>query len=138
MVCLHALLVAAAASGNAAETTTCAANEQPPLQSVRRFPATTDPAVLINTILEDGAVIVEGMFDEETIAEVRAVADAHAFTLSPGASTQGLGADGKEFVGANTIRFSSLAARTPAFFKMLDNDLYHSIVEPILKCRTRH
>jgi len=87
----------------------------------------------METIQLDGAVIIEGMFDTETIAEVRAMADAHAETLIPGASTQGLGTDGKAFVGANTIRFSSLAARTPAFFKMVDNDLYHAIAEPFLK-----
>ena len=106
---------------------------QPHIQSVKRFPASTDPALLLETIQLDGAVIIEGMFDIETIAEMRSMADAHAKTLIPGASTQGLGSDGKAFVGANTVRFSSLAARTPAFFKMVDNDLYHAIAEPFLK-----
>jgi ectoine hydroxylase-related dioxygenase (phytanoyl-CoA dioxygenase family) len=52
--------------------------------------------------------------------------------FTPGGATQGLGLDGKAFVGANTIRFSSLGKLAPAFFEILDNDVYRQLADAIL------
>ena len=68
----------------------------------------------------DGALIVDGMFDTQTIEVMRAAADARAAKVVPGSATQGLGDDGAAFVGANTIRFSSLGRLSTAYFDMLD------------------
>ena len=102
------------------------------MEPLARFPADTPVEELLAALDRDGGVIVEKMFDADTIAEMRSAADAFAETATPGIATQGLGEDGKAFVGTNTIRFSSLGRLTPAFFEMVDNDLYHQLAEAVL------
>lgn len=80
----------------------------------------------------DGGVIVEGMFDRGTIDEMRTAADRRAHDFEPGSATQGMGEAGAAFVGAQTIRFSSLGLVTPAFFDMLENDLFAAIADAVL------
>ncbi len=99
------------------------------MQPVQRFAPDTELEILLKAMADDGAFIVEAMFDAATIDAVRQASDRFAEEVAPGSSTQGMGEDGKAFVGANTIRFSSLAKITPAFFTMLDNDLFHRIAE---------
>jgi len=43
-----------------------------------------------------------------------------------------MGEAGAHFVGAETIRFSSLGTLTPAFFDMLDNELFESLADEVL------
>ncbi len=87
---------------------------------------------MLGVVERDGGVIVEELFDRSTIDAVRAAADERAQAVEPGAATQGLGEDGKGFVGANTTRFSSVGRLTPAFFDMLDNDVYAALADAVL------
>ena len=101
-------------------------------RSLQRSPATAGLEPIVEALRDDGGVIVEGMFGAEPIAQIRAAADEFAEGVEPGGATQGLGEDGKRFVGANTIRFSSLARLSPAFFDILDNELYAEIADAML------
>ena len=101
-------------------------------RSLQRSPATAGLEPIVEALRDDGGVIVEGMFGAEPIAQMRAAADEFARGVEPGGATQGLGEDGKRFVGANTIRFSSLARLSPAFFDILDNELYAEIADAML------
>ena len=83
--------------------------------SLQRIPATAPLQQIVDALELDGGLIVEGMFPTATIEEIRNTVAAHAKDFAPGAATQGLGPDGKAFVGDNTIRFSSLGKITPAF-----------------------
>lgn len=87
---------------------------------------------MLEALDRDGGVIVEEMFDRATIDEIRAAADERAAGVVPGSATQGLGDDGAAFVGANTIRFSSLGRLSPAFFTMLDNDVFETLADAVL------
>lgn len=100
--------------------------------AIERFQSDAPVDAMLAAFARDGACIVEGMIPSETIEEVRAVADERARDFEPGAATQGLGEDGKAFVGAETIRFSSLATLSSAFFDVLDNDVFHAMAEAIL------
>ncbi|MEM7093329.1 MAG: phytanoyl-CoA dioxygenase family protein [Actinomycetota bacterium] len=105
---------------------------QTELQPLQRLPAHAPLDVQLGALAEDGGVVVEGLFDRETIATIRDAADAFAAGVEPGGATQGMGAAGKEFVGANTIRFSSLGLLTPAFFDLLDNARFGAIADAVL------
>lgn len=100
--------------------------------SLQRIPATAPLQDIVDALELDGGLIVEGMFPTPTIEEIRNAVTAHAEAFAPGAATQGLGQDGKAFVGDNTIRFSSLGKITPAFFELLDNSLYAAIADAAL------
>lgn len=106
--------------------------ERTELNAVERFPADAPLDQLLAAIERDGACIVEEMIPVDVINEARAAADTRSHDFEPGAATQGMGEEGKAFVGANTVRFSSLATLSPAFFEVLDNDVFHSIAEEIL------
>lgn len=97
------------------------------VNAICRFEAGDSLDDMMTAFGRDGACIVERMFDSDTIADMRAMADRRADDVEPGSANQGLGEDGKSFVGANTIRFSGLATLSPAFFDMLDNDLFHDL-----------
>ena len=101
-------------------------------RSLHHTPATAGLEPIVEALRDDGGVIVEGMFGAEPIAQMRAAADEFARGVEPGGATQGLGGDGKRFVGANTIRFSSLARLSPAFFEVLDNEMYAAIADAML------
>jgi hypothetical protein len=101
----------------------------------------------------DGACIVEGLFDVATIATMRravrdkAQRDADS-DARPGSASQGYipGSEAltesapdwiAEFVGVNTVRFSSLGKISgdetrDAYFRMLDNALYKSVADAML------
>ncbi len=101
-------------------------------RSLQRLAADAELDVQLAALREDGALIIEGLFDRSVIDEIRAAADAYAQGVEPGAADQGMGDEGKEFVGANTIRFSSLGLLTDAFFDMLDNERYAAIADAVL------
>jgi hypothetical protein len=99
---------------------------------LKRLAATASPAEMLGVLAEDGGVIVEGMFARSTINRMREGVLAASERFQPGGATQGLGQAGKPFVGANTIRFSSLGKVSPAFLEMLDNDIYRELADAVL------
>ncbi len=99
---------------------------------LQRRPATAPLDELLEVFDADGGLVVEGMFPIETISAMRDAVVAAADAFEPGGATQGLGEDGKAFVGANTIRFSSLGRLTPAYFDLLDNPVYAGIADALL------
>lgn len=94
-----------------------------------RLPASTPSDQILNALRRDGGVIVEGMFPEATISDMRRAADEWAEGFEAGAATQGMGERGAAFVGSETIRFSSLGKMSPAFFDMLDNELFATLAD---------
>lgn len=102
------------------------------MQPLQRFASDDALERQLAAFEADGGVIIEGLFPADTIATVRAAADAYADGVTPGDATQGMGEAGKAFVGANTIRFSSLGLLTPAFFDMLDNERYAALADAVL------
>lgn len=102
------------------------------MAALTRLPATAPIEELLEAFVRDGGVIIEKMFDDEVISAIRSAADATAEEAIPGSADQGMGAAGREFVGSNTIRFSSVAKLTPAFFEMLDNELYRALADAVL------
>lgn len=80
----------------------------------------------------DGGLIVESMFDRTTIDTMRGVILGAASGFEPGSATQGLGEDGKAFVGSNTVRFASLGTLSPIYFEMLDNPTYAALADAVL------
>jgi hypothetical protein len=81
---------------------------------------------------QDGGLIIEDLFPADVIKQMRTDVLSAADQFQPGAATQGLGEAGKDFVGHNTIRFSSLGKVSPAFFDMLDNPIFASIADAAL------
>ena len=81
-----------------------------------RIQATAPTEEIVNSIHEDGGVIVEGMFPVDTIATMREGILKAASMFQAGGASQGVEMDTTEFVGANTIRFSSLGKISSAFF----------------------
>ncbi len=102
------------------------------LGPLERLPASSSLEQILPILERDGGVIIENMFPRSQIEAIRTAADQHSRDFAPGSATQGLGEDGAAFVGANTIRFSSLGKLTPAYFQMLDNELYESIADAVL------
>jgi ectoine hydroxylase-related dioxygenase (phytanoyl-CoA dioxygenase family) len=99
---------------------------------LKRFAGRAPVAHMLDALAEDGGVIVEGMFARATIRAMADAVETASARFAPGGATQGLGQAGKPFVGANTIRFSSLGKMSPAFFEMLDNDVYRALADAIL------
>lgn len=99
---------------------------------LQRFSAARPIEEQLGALDDDGGVIIEGLFPLETISGMRTAADAFARGIDPGSATQGMGSAGKEFVGTNTVRFSSLGLLSPAFFDMLDNARYADIADAVL------
>lgn len=102
------------------------------LTALERRPASTPLAEILPILDRDGGMVIEGMFPPELIGAIRQAADRRARLVAPGSATQGLGEDGAAFVGTNTIRFSSLGKLTPAYFEMLDNELFEAIADAVL------
>ena len=139
-----------------ASTACCWTQFRPmPAAGLLRVPATADGAAetVVAALRDDGACIVEGLFDVATIATMRravrdkAQRDADS-DARPGSASQGYipGSEAltesapdwiAEFVGVNTVRFSSLGKISgdetrDAYFRMLDNALYKSVADAML------
>jgi len=97
-----------------------------------RLPATADIDSMLDAFNRDGGLIVEGIFDTATIAQLAADFESFANQVEPGSANQGMGEEGKIFVGANTIRFSSLGQISSAYFDLLDNEVYAALSDAIL------
>ena len=87
---------------------------------------------MLHTIEADGGVIIEDLFESNVITRMREDILKASEGFTPGAATQGLDELGKEFVGHNTIRFSSLGKISTAFFDMLDNPVFAALADQIL------
>ena len=87
---------------------------------------------MLHTIEADGGVVIEGLFESNVITRMREDILKASEGFKPGAATQGLDELGKEFVGHNTIRFSSLGKISTAFFDMLDNPVFAALADQIL------
>jgi ectoine hydroxylase-related dioxygenase (phytanoyl-CoA dioxygenase family) len=99
---------------------------------LRRLPADAPVEDLLAVIEEDGGLIIEGLFEKETIEQLLEDALAAAEQIEPGAATQGLGEEGKVFTGSNTIRFSSVGKISAAYFELLDNPVYAALADAVL------
>lgn len=99
---------------------------------LKRLSASAPIAQALGALEEDGGVVIEGMFATSTIRAMAEAVETAAARFAPGGQTQGLGADGKGFAGANTTRFSSLGKLSPAFLDMLENDFYRQMADAVL------
>ena len=99
---------------------------------LRRLSADAPVAAMLEAYEADGALVVEGMVPGGIVADLCAAATTYAEGVEPGVADQGMGEDGKFFVGANTIRFSSLGRITPAYFDLLDDETWAAIADAIL------
>jgi ectoine hydroxylase-related dioxygenase (phytanoyl-CoA dioxygenase family) len=100
--------------------------------AIQEISADAPLETLLTALQEDGGLIIKGMFELGVIQAMDAAITAAAGKFEAGAATQGLGEDGKAFVGNNTIRFSSLGKISPAYFQMLDNPLYAALADALL------
>ena len=102
------------------------------MQQLVRLPATAPLEEQLEVFARDGGLILESMVPRPVIDELREAADRYAESVEPGSATQGLGDDGKTFVGQQTVRFSSLGLMSEAFFELLDNPAYAALADAIL------
>jgi ectoine hydroxylase-related dioxygenase (phytanoyl-CoA dioxygenase family) len=100
--------------------------------TLQRFAATDTVEEMLSAFDDDGGIVVEGMFAKETIEAMHQAVLATSAGFEPGAATQGLGEEGKSFVGARTIRFSSLGRISPAYFDILDNPVFAALADAVL------
>ncbi len=100
--------------------------------ALQRISAEAPLENILTALGEDGGVIVEGIFSEQTIAQLNEDISEFSRNFAPGGATQGLDELGKEFVGANTIRFSSIGKISEAYFDLLDNEVYAKIADAML------
>lgn len=97
-----------------------------------RLAATAPLDDMLDAFDRDGGLVVENMIERTTISAMASAFTEFALDVAPGSADQGMGEDGKEFVGANTIRFSSLGKISPAFFDLLENKTYAAIADALL------
>ena len=100
--------------------------------SLARLPADTPVEQFVEIFQRDGGLIVEGIFPVDVISRLRDDIENESSKFDPGGASQGLGEFGREFVGANTIRFSSLGKISEAYFDLLDNPTYAAIADAVL------
>jgi ectoine hydroxylase-related dioxygenase (phytanoyl-CoA dioxygenase family) len=100
--------------------------------SLQRVSATAPTRQILDAFDKDGGLIVEGIFPGAVIAHLLDDLTAAAESFAPGQATQGLGELGKFFVGANTIRYSSLGKLSSAYFDLLDNPVYEAVADAVL------
>ena len=101
-------------------------------RALTRFSADGSLASALEVFDTDGGMVVEGMVDRGVIDELRRATTAFAKGVRPGIANQGMGEAGKFFVGANTVRFSSLGRITHAYFDLLDNEVYAALADAVL------
>jgi len=67
-----------------------------------RLPADAPLGDILETLDEDGGLIIEGIFPTEVITQLRESITEAENSFVPGGATHGLGEDGKAFVGHAT------------------------------------
>ena len=100
--------------------------------ALERISADAPLEKLLEAYHRDGGLIVENILPKDTIRALRNDLMRVAEEFAPGAATQGVGQMGKAFVGANTVRFSSLGKHSEAYFELLDNPVYAAIADAVL------
>lgn len=95
----------------------------PPAVALRRFTIDDPFDDIMGAIDRDGATIVENFIGPDLLARLNAQLDAPIRARAPGSTDVGelMG----WFWGAQTKRFTRLAAVAPAFAELLDHDLMH-------------
>lgn len=99
---------------------------------LKRLAATAPTSEMLAVLAADGGLVIEGLFAKSTINQMCEAVDEASARFKPGGANQGLGTDGLAFAGANTTRFSSLGKLSPAFFELLDNDVYRQLADATL------
>lgn len=105
------------------------ADAVPPLT---RLHASAGLADMLTAFDRDGGLVVESMISTETIDQLNRDFTAHAQSVDTTRADQGMGDEGKVFVGSNTVRFSSLGTVSDAFFDLLDNQVFAAIADAVL------
>ncbi len=105
---------------------------QTELRDVVRIPSTAPIDTMLEQLELDGGVIIESMFPADVIGPMLAAANKRAAEVVPGSATQGMGDFGKVFAGTSTVRFSSLGQLDPAYFAMLDNEVFAALADATL------
>jgi len=96
-----------------------------------RLPASAGMEPILDTLNEQGGVVVEGIFDPALVARLwDELADKRA-EHGPGARIPG--EENEVFWGRNTIRFASLAQHSDAFIDIMLTPLVHEVCEAFLK-----
>jgi len=91
--------------------------------SVRRLPATTTAAEVVDALRNDGVVIIERLVDEEICDRVAAELAPHLEAVRPGR-------DG--FEGSRTRRPGALLARSRSSVELVAHDLVLEVVDQVL------
>ena len=92
-------------------------------QALPKFDIADDWSNILNVIEEAGGVIVTNFLSEALHAQLIEQLKPHLDGFDPGTSDEGMLKT--IFWGDNTIRFSGLARRAPAFAEVIDHDLLH-------------
>ncbi len=109
------------------------------MAELTRMGAETDTERIGDVLLEDGAVIVEGVFDASTIAAINADLDAHMAVADEG--MQHINPKIGAFFGAQTKHVSSMATVSRTFAtEVLVHPLYRALCDRILlpSCANYH
>jgi hypothetical protein len=85
----------------------------------------------MSAIARDGCAIVEDFISQDLVSRLTAQLAGDATNTAPGAER--VTAEMLQFWGAQTKRFTRLAARAPAFAELLDHDLMHVWARSALK-----
>ncbi|MBT5432399.1 MAG: phytanoyl-CoA dioxygenase family protein [Rhodospirillaceae bacterium] len=99
--------------------------------ALKRQPASAGKEAILEVLVEDGGLVVEGIFDPAVIEALwDELADKRA-EHGPGSSVPG--EDNEVFWGRNTIRFASLAQHSDAFIDIMLTPLIHEVAAAFLE-----
>jgi ectoine hydroxylase-related dioxygenase (phytanoyl-CoA dioxygenase family) len=93
------------------------------MEKLKEFRLADGIGVIMAGLAEDGGVIVLDFIDAVLLSQINAELDADIEKAAAGAALNDQYA--ADFWGSRTKRFSRLAARSPAFVRLLDHDLMH-------------
>ncbi len=102
------------------------------MRQLERVAASAAINEMLGAYERDGGLIVEGMVPRPVVDDLRSAFDEFSASVEPRSATQGQGEDGKAFTGAYTVRFSSLGLITPAFFELLENEVFGQLANAVL------
>jgi ectoine hydroxylase-related dioxygenase (phytanoyl-CoA dioxygenase family) len=92
------------------------------MAALKEFDISAPSADILRAIDEDGGIIVRNFISPELLEQLASDLQSHADGMDPGIPGDSL----KSLVaGKNTKRFTGLAAKSPAFAKVIDHDLLH-------------
>lgn len=94
------------------------------------LPNTADHATIIECFERDGAVIVENLISDATLVALREGIGKRQRAVEPGSRSES--ELWRIFHGANTIRFTELGKVSPAFYEVLDNEIFARVADEVL------